>query len=259
MLSGVPHAVALRHTKEHPLTIFGLLQHEHKYSVVHFTSIRNTEFEGDIRSKDPLIVQLGFRRFAINPLWSQNTQGNGGKGANNVHKFERYLRHGPTGSVATTYLPITFGSNVPAILFQIPPEGPSELNLVGTGSLLSVDPTRIVAKRIILTGHPYKVHKKTATIRYMFFNQPDVDYFKPVELRTKKGRIGHIRESLGTHGYFKAGFDGPIDQMDTICLNLYKRCYPKWGKLAILDNAHLVEGAAASTSATTASADAQML
>ena len=35
---------------------------------------------------------------------------------------------------------------------------------------MNTDTTRIIAKRIILTGHPFKVHKKTATVRYMFFN-----------------------------------------------------------------------------------------
>ena len=218
------------------MVLFGLLKHEHKFSVANFTCTRNTEYTPDIKSKDSLILQLGCRRFVINPLWSQHTQGNGGKGSNNVHKFERFLRHGPTASVGTCYLPITFGNNVPAIVFQHQ-EDSGDLALVGSGSLLGVDPTRIVAKRIILTGHPYKVHKKTATIRYMFFNQPDIDYFKPVEMRTKKGRTGHIRESLGTHGYFKAGFDGPIDQMDTICINLYKRCFPKWGTVWRADSA----------------------
>ena len=38
------------------------------------------------------------------------------------------------------------------------------------GAFMNPDPTRIITKRIILTGHPLKVHKKTATIRYMFFN-----------------------------------------------------------------------------------------
>ena len=42
--------------------------------------------------------------------------------------------------------------------------------LVASGSLLNADPERIIAKRIILTGHPFKVHKKIATVRFMFFN-----------------------------------------------------------------------------------------
>jgi len=38
------------------------------------------------------------------------------------------------------------------------------------GSFVNPDTTRIIAKRVVLTGHPFKVHKKTATVRYMFFN-----------------------------------------------------------------------------------------
>lgn len=132
---------------------------------------------------------MGPRRLAVNPIYSQHTRG-GGKGANNVHKFERYLRHGVT-SVATTYAPVIYGKQPcvllretsdlqgkyitfksfisdPISIFIIPATVAPEL--VATGTFMNPDTTRVVAKRVILTGHPFKVHKKTATIRYMFFN-----------------------------------------------------------------------------------------
>ncbi|SDA08058.1 BZ3501_MvSof-1269-A2-R1_Chr8-1g09495 [Microbotryum saponariae] len=237
-IKNVPRAVFESYSALRPFVVYGLLKHEHKYSVMHFTVQRNTEYLEPVRSKDSLVLQLGPRRFVINPIFSAHTLSNGGKGTNNVHKFERFLRHGIDSHIATAYLPITFG-NVPALLLRVPSQtssGSDELSsnthLIGTGSLLSADPTRITAKRIILTGHPFKVHKKTATIRYLFFNRTDVEYFKPIQLRTKRGRTGYIREPLGTHGYFKASPETPgfsfRFQMDQICLTLYKRCYPKW-------------------------------
>ncbi|KAK0505090.1 ribosome biogenesis protein tsr1 [Armillaria luteobubalina] len=222
-INGVPEEAV----KCSPLTLFSLLQHEHKVSVLNFTVQRNTEYDGSIRSKDPLILCVGPRRLNVNPIYSQHTRG-GGKGANNVHKFERFFRHGVT-AVATTYGPVVFGKQ-PCVLLRETSDSQAP-HLVAMGTFLNPDTTRVIAKRAILTGHPFKVHKKTATVRYMFFNSDDIHYFKPIQLHTKHGRVGHIRESLGTHGYFKAHFDGPINQMDTVCMSLYKRVYPKWATI----------------------------
>ncbi|EIW83404.1 ribosome biogenesis protein tsr1 [Coniophora puteana RWD-64-598 SS2] len=211
-----------------PSVVFGLLPHERKKTVLHFTVQRNTEYEGSVKSKDPLILCVGPRRMRVKPVYSQHTRG-GGKGANNVHKFERFLRHGTT-SVASVYGPAVFGKQPCALLRESDADAQAP-ELVAMGAFMNSDTTRVMAKRIVLTGHPFKVHKKTATVRYMFFSADDVLYFKPIQLHTKHGRTGHIRESLGTHGYFKAHFDGPVSQMDTVCMALYKRVFPRWSEL----------------------------
>lgn len=61
----------------------------------------------------------------------------------------------------------------------------------------------------------------------MFFNPEDINWFKALQLWTKRGRIGFIKEPLGTHGYLKATFDGRINPLDAIGVSLYKRVWPR--------------------------------
>lgn len=67
----------------------------------------------------------------------------------------------------STYAPITF----PPASVLVFKESSSGHELVASGSLLSVNPDRLVIKRIVLSGHPYKINKKAAVIRYMFYNR----------------------------------------------------------------------------------------
>jgi pre-rRNA-processing protein TSR1 len=218
-----------------PTAIFSLLRHEHKRTNVNTSITLSSDHPVPIKSKTQMVLQCGPRRMVVNPLFSQ-----AGNTPNNVHKFDRYLHPGQT-AVASFIGPIGWGS-IPCLYFLPTVQGSSAndevsdlanamqkptLELVGTGTLLPPSTSRVVAKRVILTGHPYKINKKVVTIRYMFFNNEDVEYFKAIQLWTRRGRQGWIKETLGTHGYFKATFDGKINPMDAVALSLYKRVWPR--------------------------------
>lgn len=131
-----------------------------------------------------MVLHVGFRRYAVRPLYSQNTS----KSSNHVHKYERFIHIGKS-YIATIYGPVVFGK-VPCMFYKetdnvngestadnallsmqwILMEMFLEPILVSTGVFVNTDVTRIIAKRIILSGHPFKIHKRSAVIRYMFFN-----------------------------------------------------------------------------------------
>lgn len=225
-LKGVSKDLEKSYTPSRPVTLFSLLRHENKKTSLNFDITHKEDYEKSIKAKEELIVQCGPRRFVINPLFSL-----GGSTENDVHKYCRYL-HPSQSAIASFMGPITWGA-VPTLFFKrtIPEEGDEgtglPLQLVATGTARAPSTSRVIAKRVILTGHPYHIHKKVVTIRYMFFNREDVEWFKALPLWTKRGRTGYIKESLGTHGYFKANFDGRINPQDSVGVSLYKRVWPR--------------------------------
>ncbi|KAL5335273.1 hypothetical protein BJX70DRAFT_390753 [Aspergillus crustosus] len=236
--------------KPQPLSLFSLLRHEHKHTVVNINMHLNATVEEPLRAKEEIIVQYGPRRLVVNPVFSSSDNT-----PNNVHKYDRFLHPGRS-AIATWIGPQTWGS-VPVLVFKrrAEPENTdpeildsadaeaddtktptplsesdfntSTLSLIGTGTVMAPDHSRVVAKRAIITGHPYKIHKRVVTVRYMFFNSEDVNWFKALQLWTRRGRSGYIKESLGTHGYFKCTFDAKLNPQDSVGISLYKRVFPR--------------------------------
>ncbi|KAF1958451.1 DUF663-domain-containing protein [Byssothecium circinans] len=111
-----------------------------------------------------------------------------GNTPNDVHKFDRFLHPGRS-AIAIFIGPLTWG-NVPVLYFQrtappsasdmdsnVQPADPapiSPLRLIATSTSLPPSLNRVVAKRIVLTSHPYKINKRVVTVRYMFLNDTDV-------------------------------------------------------------------------------------
>ncbi|KAE8883214.1 Pre-rRNA-processing protein [Phytophthora fragariae] len=214
-LKSVPVAKLQARIQAGPLVMGALLKHENRLSVLNFSVQRAVSFAGEtVKSKEELSFHCGFRRFSGKPVFSDQSL------KSDQHLFQRFLPQSGW-SVATVYGPVTFQ---PASLLLFKPDG----QLVASGTLKNVNPDRVVLKRVIITGTPVKVKKRKAVVRYMFHSPEDIRWFRPVELSTKHGLTGHIKESLGTHGDLKAVFSKPIKQHDTVCLHLYKRVYPKF-------------------------------
>ncbi|XP_076948564.1 uncharacterized protein LOC143620853 [Bidens hawaiensis] len=197
----------------------GLLQHESKISVLHFRLKKHETYTEPIKAKEELIFHVGFRQFITRPTFASDNFNS------DKHKMERFL-HAGRFSIASVYAPISFP---PLPLIVLKNRGDSVAPaLAAVGSLKSIDPDKIILKKIILTGYPQRVSKSKAAVRYMFHNPEDVKWFKPVEVWTKLGRRGRIKEPVGTHGAMKCILNGVLQQNDTVCMSLFKRSYPKW-------------------------------
>ncbi|CAI9270447.1 unnamed protein product [Lactuca saligna] len=205
--------------KTMPVVACGLLQHESKISVLHFRLKKHETYSEPIKAKEELIFHVGFRQFVTRPTFATDSFNS------EKHKMERFL-HAGRFSIASVYAPITFPP-LPLIVMKSRGDFSTPV-LAAVGSLKSIDPDKIILKKIILTGYPQRVSKSKAAVRYMFHNPEDVKWFKPVEVWTKLGRRGRIKEPVGTHGAMKCILNGVLQQNDTVCMSLFKRTYPKW-------------------------------
>jgi pre-rRNA-processing protein TSR1 len=199
------------------ILISTLFKYEREISLVHFHVRRYDGYsahEAPIQSKEIVDIQSGFRRFSSSVLYSEDSKAD-------KHKINKFFLPG-SWCIASTFAQVQFGpSNV--LMFH-----PESGQILASGTLDSIDPDRVLIKRIILTGYPMRVSKRRAVVRYMFFAPEDVRWFKPVSLWTKFGLQGRIDEPVGTHGLFKATFSGVVKQCDTVCLSLYKRQFPRF-------------------------------
>mmetsp|Transcript_114223 Transcript_114223/g.328151 ORF Transcript_114223/g.328151 Transcript_114223/m.328151 type:complete len:792 (+) Transcript_114223:126-2501(+) len=219
-IRGVPPSVLETQPRGVPFVVSNLFPCEQKVSVIHGVVTRHKGYDEPIKSKAELSLHCGFRRLSARTTFSEIPKKSS---TCKKYRFLRFLHEGVT-ACASFYAPVVFPPSR-LMMFAQTPAGPE---LVASGSIDGTDPKRLVIKKIMLTGYPFRVNKAKGVVRFMFFNPADVRWFKPVELHTKKGLRGHITESVGTHGYMKCRFNDHVKQDDTVCMSLYKRVYPKW-------------------------------
>lgn len=232
VLEGVSAEAVSRISSTALLVAVGLLPHENKVSVLHMGLTETTQCDElgpndmPVKSKDNIIFRCGWRTWQGRPVFSQNNLNS------DKHKFERFMPTGGSFFASSVFGPVTY-TPCPVLAFRRTNTG--NTRFIALGSMIGADADRIVVKRIVLTGYPTRVHKRHATVKYMFYNPDDVKWFKPAEIVTKHGLQGNIIDSVGDHGTMKCLFNAPIKQHDTVCLNLYKRIYPKYSPVEYTD------------------------
>lgn len=172
-LEGVPSSAYARLSPDTILTAVSLLPHENKVSVLHMGLSQSSKCENDaevpIKSKDVLTFRCGWKTWQGRPIFSQNNLNS------DKHKFERFMPTGGAFFACSVFGPVTYAP-CPVLMFREAADGGGEKRreMLAHGSMIGADADRIVLKRIILTGYPTRVHKRHATVKYMFYNPEDV-------------------------------------------------------------------------------------
>uniref|UniRef100_M8B6P0 Pre-rRNA-processing TSR1-like protein n=1 Tax=Aegilops tauschii TaxID=37682 RepID=M8B6P0_AEGTA len=176
-----------------PVVVSGLLEHESKISVLHFSIKKHDSYEAPIRSKEPLIFNVGFRQFTARPLFSSDNINC------NKHKMERFLHHGRF-SIASVYAPISFPPVPLIVLKNIDGQQPVIAAVVAfIQNLVPIIVTCVKGWRADV-GLNQEVSPESLETQ---------SNGAPVELWTKHGKRGRIKETVGTHACIQPALTHP--------------------------------------------------
>ncbi|XP_006620479.1 ribosome biogenesis protein BMS1 homolog [Apis dorsata] len=205
----------------YPLIIGGLLHGEENIGYVQTRIKKHRWYSKILKSKDPLILSIGWRRFQTLPIFS--------KLEDNLKN--RMLKYTPehVACMAHFWGPIIpQGTGVLAIqdvATRIP-----GFRIAATGSIVEMDKSTQIMKKLKLTGVPMKIYKKTAFIKDMFNSPLEVAKFEGAKIKTVSGIRGQIKKAVSKpEGCFRATFEDKILLSDIVfCRTWYKVDVPKF-------------------------------
>ncbi|KAF7382877.1 hypothetical protein HZH66_013279 [Vespula vulgaris] len=217
----VPCEIITNLDPSYPLIIGGLLHGEENIGYVHTRIKKHRWYSRILKSKDPLILSVGWRRFQTLPIYS--------KLEDNLRS--RMLKYTPehVACMAHFWGPITpQGTGVLAVQ-DIATREPG-FRIAGTGSIVEMDKSTQIMKKLKLTGVPMKIYKKTAFIKDMFNSTLEVAKFEGAKIKTVSGIRGQIKKAVSKpEGCFRASFEDKILLSDIVfCRTWYRIEVPKF-------------------------------
>ncbi|KZC05099.1 Ribosome biogenesis protein bms1 [Dufourea novaeangliae] len=205
----------------YPLIIGGLLHGEENIGYVQTRIKKHRWYAKILKSRDPLILSVGWRRFQSLPIFS--------KLEDNLRS--RMLKYTPehVACMAHFWGPIT-PQNTGVLAVQDVASRAPGFRIAATGSIVEIDKSTQIVKKLKLTGVPMKIYKKTAFVKDMFNTSLEVAKFEGAKIKTVSGIRGQIKKAVSKpEGCFRATFEDKILLSDIVfCRTWYNVDVPKF-------------------------------
>ncbi|KAL7796521.1 DUF663 domain-containing protein [Trichoderma ceciliae] len=213
VLEGVPAEFVSRFDSRLPIIVGGLSATEDRWGFVQVRIKRHRWHKKILKTNDPLIFSLGWRRFQTLPMYSISDS----RTRNRMLKYTPEHMH----CFGTVYAPL-IAPNTGFVCFNSFSNAAPGFRIAATGTVLSVDESTEIVKKLKLTGAPYKIFKNTAFIKGMFNSSLEIAKFEGASIKTVSGVRGQIKRALSKpEGHFRATFEDKILASDIVFLRAW--------------------------------------